>query len=172
MKMKTNMKTNMNLNTARYTIAALLFVMIGLQAAADVNLNTSVQKVQAYLTEDGQRKTRLVPAEEIVPGDELRYVIEYSNVGDLPVDQGSIVITDPIPNDTIYVTGTAFGSGTEISFSVDEGGEFSAEQDLRIEKNGVDTLANPEDYTTIRWKFGPVLEPGQKGHVSFNVVLK
>ena len=166
------MNMNIDLNRTRRTVAILLFALVGLQAAADVNLSTSVQKVQAYVDEDGQRKTRLIPAEEIVPGDELRYVIEYSNVGDLPVDQGSIVITDPIPKDTIYVLGTAFGSGTEISFSVNEGSNFLAERDLRVEKNGVDTLANPEDYTTIRWKFGPVLEPGQKGHVSFNVVLK
>ena len=166
------MNMNRNLMTAGHTVAALLFTLAGLQAVADVNLNTSVQKVQAYLAEDGQRKTRLVPAEEIVPGDELRYVIEYSNVGNLAVDQGNIVITDPIPKDTIYVSGTAYGSGTEISFSVDEGSEFLAERDLRVEKNGVATLASPEDYTTIRWKFGPVLEPGQKGHVSFNVVLK
>jgi len=166
------MKIKLKLAIGPRALAALLFVLFGLPAVADVNLNTSVQKVQTYVTEDGERKTRLVSAEEIVPGDELRYVIEYSNVGGLAVDQDSIVITDPIPKDTIYVSGTAFGSGTEISFSVDEGGEFVAERDLRVERNGVVTIASPEDYTTIRWKFGPVLEPGQKGHVSFNVVLK
>ena len=166
------MSIELKIKTVGRVAVTLLFVLCGVQALADVNLNTSVQKVQAYIGDDGQRKTRLIPAVEIVPGDELRYVIEYSNVGALAVDPNSIVITDPIPKDTIYVSGTAFGSGTDIRFSVDDGEKFVAEHDLRVEKNGVKTLANPEDYTAIQWKFGPVLEPGQKGHVSFNVVLK
>ncbi len=165
-------KIDMNIKMAGRAVVTLLVALSSVQVFADVNLNTSVQKVQTYLGDDGQQRTRLVPAIEIVPGDELRYVIEYSNVGDLAVDPNSIVITDPIPKDTVYVSGTAFGSGTEISFSVDDGERFLAEQDLRVDKNGVETLASPEDYTAIQWKFGPVLEPGQKGHVSFNVVLK
>lgn len=167
------MKSNIKITTRLFRGAAILgFAIFSAALAADVTLNTSVQKVENYLTDDGQRKTRLVAAEEIVPGDELRYVIEYFNAGAQVVDSGTIVITDSIPGDTTYLLGSAFGSGTDISFSTDGGSDFAVEEDLRIQDDGVEAQANAEDYTTIRWKFGPVLEPGQRGHVSFNVVLK
>ncbi|MBV1906047.1 MAG: DUF11 domain-containing protein [Pseudomonadales bacterium] len=150
----------------------VVLMAVAFQAAADVSLNTTVQKVESYLAEDGLRKTRLVPALEIIPGDELKYIVEYTNIGNTAVDKGSVVITDPIPADTIYLSGTAFGSGTEISFSADGGKAFSSERNLQVERNGEVVIARPADYTTIRWEFGPVLEPGQKGYVSFNVVLK
>ena len=162
----------MRIHILNHGLRVMFFVLLAVPVMAEVSLNTSVQKVEIYLAENGEQQTRLVSADEIIPGDELKYVIEYSNEGDQPVDQGTIVITDPIPQSTKYVPGTAFGSGTNISFSVDGGDSFATEAELTVDRNGVELQASPEDYTTVRWIFGPMLEPGQTGHVSFNVVLK
>ena len=114
---------------------------------------------------------RLVDANCVVPGDELRYTVRFTNDGTLPVDAGTIVITDTIPAHTEYLDGTAFGSGTEVQFSLD-GEAFAQPMDLNTVKEGVEVLASAKDYRSIRWVFAPALEPGETGHVSFNVRLK
>ena len=88
------------------------------------------------------------------------------------VDAGSIVITNPVPTSTQYIDGTAFGAGTQIRFSADQGVTFDADSDLKIVKSGVEQLAAAQDYTTIQWQFQPNLAPGETGQVSFNVKLK
>ena len=150
------------------TTLGLLFAV---SAAAQVTLSNSVKKVESFLNEDGQVERQLVDAASVVPGDELRYTITFSNNGNRVVDAGSVVITNPIPESTEYLDGTAFGSGTEIVFSID-GESFAAASELMGEEGGVEAPASAKDYATLRWIFGPELKPGETGHVSFNVRLK
>ena len=138
-------------------------------AAAQVTLTNSVQKVEKYVDDTGAVQRRLVTAERVIPGDELRYTIVFTNEGEAMVDAGSIVITNPIPDNTEYLDGTAFGSGTDIVFSADAGSSFASPDEVTDE---TDSLVGSKDYTTIRWVFQPALEPGQESHVSFNVRLK
>ena len=153
----------------------LLLITLGLlfavSAAAQVTLNNSVKKVESFLNEDGQVERQLVDALSVVPGDELRYTITFSNNGNQVVDAGSVVITNPIPESTEYLDGTAFGSGTEIVFSID-GESFATASELIVEEDGVEAPASAKDYATIRWIFGPELKPGETSRVSFNVRLK
>lgn len=110
------MKTIINL--------CVLFLLLATTAAVAqeaVRLNSSVQKVETFVNEQGEQERRLVDTERVVPGDELRYTITFSNQGEPTVDAGSIVITNPVPNDTIYLEDSASGSGTEVVFSADGG---------------------------------------------------
>ena len=153
----------------------LLFTIVGLllaaNAAAQVTLSNSVKKVETVVNEDGEAERRLIDAVSVVPGDELRYTITFTNDGGEVVDAGSIVITNPIPEATEYLDGTAFGAGTEIVFSTD-GVSFADPAELVVEEAGTEAPASAKDYKTIRWVFAPELEPGETGNVSFNVRLK
>lgn len=155
--------------------AAMLFAILSLSLSASVNaqikLENTIKKVETYVAENGDVKRRLVDANSVVPGDELRYVVSFTNNGDLPVDAGTIVITDAVPAHTTYMDGTAFGSGAQVQFSVD-GEAFAAPHELTTVKDGMPTIASAADYQAIRWVFGPALEPGASGHVAFNVRLK
>ncbi len=140
-------------------------------AAAAVALVHTVEKVVEVTAEDGTVTTELVAADSVVPGDELRYTIQFTNDGDSAVDAGTIVITNPLPAELEYLPGTAFGAGTDIQFSID--GETFAEPDaLTVVVDGVETKAPASAYTAIRWTFGPALEPGASGHVSFSARLE
>ena len=86
-------------------------------------------------------------------------------------DAGSIVITNPVPDNTEYLEGTAFGAGTRILFSVD-GESCAAPEALSIGSGETDAAASARDYRVIRWVFEPSLAAGATGHVSFNVRLK
>ena len=162
--------------TQLHTFARRTLVIVcaafGLTAGADVTLENRVQKLEHFVDEVGARQVRLAEAEKVIPGDELRYTIVFSNRGAQTVDAGSVVITNPLPASTEYIDGTAFGAGTEITFSVDDGTTFANSADLTVVRDGREAPASSADYTAIRWTFAPALEPGATSHVWFNVRLK
>jgi len=159
--------------TRRRLLALTFFgcLLTALPALAQVKLENSVQKVVSHVDDSGQLKRELVPADSVVPGDELRYTIRFRNDGEQPVDAGSIVITNPIPENTEYLDGTAFGAGTDIEFSVD-GEAFATAEALRVQRDGAEMPAQAADYSAVRWTFKPQLAAGDTGSVSFNVRLR
>ena len=152
-------------------VAATLALAAAGSAAAQVTLENTVQKVETFVNEANEPERRLVDADSVVPGDELRYTITFTNNGAEVVDAGSIVITNPIPEETVYLDGTAFGSGTDIQYSLD-GENFAAADELTISQGDAEVIASAKDYKSIRWVFAPALEPGETGNVSFGVRLK
>ena len=165
-------------NSARRALgllAAGVFVAAGVAAPlaqARVELVNEVHKVDRYVDDKGRVQRRLVEPNRVIPGDELRYSVRFTNVGDQPVDAGSVVITNPVPGNTEYLEGTAAGDSAQILYSVDAGAQFGSPSVLRVTENGSEAPANASDYTTIRWVYAPGLEPGATGTVSFNVRLK
>jgi len=154
------------------TMILTLLMAVAVPAAnAQVKLDNTIKKVETFVNEAGDVERRLVDATSVVPGDELQYTERFTNNGELPVDAGTIVITDVVPAHTEYLDGTAFGAGTQVLYSVD-GERFAAPVDLSLVKEGVEVIASAKDYRSIRWTFGPQLQPGDSGYVSFNVRLK
>ena len=154
----------------RLLFTTLIFVAAG-SAAAQVSLENTVQKVETFVNEANEPQRRMVDADSVVPGDELRYTITFTNNGTEVVDAGSIVITNPIPDETVYLDGTAAGSDTEIHYSVD-GENFGSAEELTISQGEAEVIASAKDYKSIRWVYQPALEPGETGDVSFGVRLK
>ena len=161
----------------RHTInilSVLMFVMLGtntaLAAKGSIDIKTEVKKVEVT-TVYGDKKVREVEAKTVIPGDELLYTVYFKNIDRVPVD--NIEITDPIPKSTVYKAGSAFGTGTEITFSVNGGKSYAAAEDLTVTNSRGDTRrAQPSDYTDIRWVFIPKLAPGKTGTVQFRVTVK
>lgn len=158
-------------------ICALMLLSVTTTAAladGEVKLSNAVQKVEYFVNDEGERESRLVEPASVVPGDELQYTISFENVSpDVTVDAGSVVITNPIPPQVIYLDGSAFGAGTDITFSADGGATFGKPDELMVTgDDGQQRLATPDEYTHVRWTFEPALEPGQKGSVFFRARLR
>lgn len=152
--------------------AALLALGVGteeLRAEGDVEITHRIERMETFVNEDGAKETRMVAAKEVVEGDELRYTITFTNGTSETVAPNSVVLTNPIPESTEYIEGSAFGSGARVEFSVDGGENFGAPETLRVHGEDGPRLALPSDYTTIRWYYGPALLPGQQSHVFFRV---
>lgn len=168
---------NMDLNSSSACCQRLLVIcLVALTslagaAHAQVRLENSIKKVETFVDEEGQVQRRLVDAASVVPGDELQYVVRFVNEGEVAVDAGTIVITDAIPAHTEYLEGSAYGSGTDIDFSLD-GKSFAEAAELTIAMGDRQVPASAAQYNAIRWRFGPALEPGATSYVSFNVRLK
>ena len=111
----------------------------------------------------------MVVAERVLPGETVFYTITFTNISDEVAD--SVVITNPIAENLVYVDGSAFGPGTEIQFSVD-GRTFAAAGELTVSEDGATRTAEAADYTHVRWVMQNDLAAGAQGTVRFAAVLE
>jgi uncharacterized repeat protein (TIGR01451 family) len=86
---------------------------------------TEVFEVERVLDAAGMVERRLVPAEDLVAGDELRYLIRLRNTGPARIEAGRIQVRTPVPEGVRFLPGSAGGAGTLVEYAVD-GMTFSA----------------------------------------------
>jgi uncharacterized repeat protein (TIGR01451 family) len=119
----------------------------------------------------GVIEKKRVPLTKALPGAEVIYTTTFENHGAKPV--GNIVITNPVPANTVYVDGSALGENTVIAFSVNGGKTYGAANALSLRTSeGRERPALPADYTNIRWTYQGELRPGAGGAAVFRVVVK
>ena len=155
-------------------VLAFFWIVSGAEAQSSegkIELKAIAEVEIVIEKENGEIELRRVPAEKVVPGDDVIYTITATNVSDVPVDD--VVVTDPIPEHMSYLHGTAIGDGTKVTFSVDSGRSFDQAANRRVRgKDGAPRTATPDDYTHIRWKFTQELPPGASRLVRFRARLQ
>jgi len=149
---------------ATFSISAALA-----QGGGHLQLTTVVQKEQVTILDSGERQKQLVAASTVLPGDSVIYTITFVNVSDESAE--NVTITNPVPDNLTYETGSAFGPGTVIEFSVDGGARYGAVDDLTVSENGEIRAARAEDYTHIRWVMQNELAQGAQGIARFRARL-
>lgn len=136
-----------------------------------IKLQTVALQEKVTVEKDGSKHTDIVPAGRVLPGTEVIWNVNYEIVGTSPVTNA--VITDPIPQNMVYVAGSASGDKSDITFSVDGGKTWGTADSLQVKNaDGTSRVALPKDYTTIRWILKGSLAPGAKGTVTFHAVLQ
>ena len=122
-------------------------------------------------TPQGHLVRRFVPARQVRADEEVYYTVRIRNAGDRPIYP--VVVTRPLPDNTIYVPGSAVGPAAVATFSVDGGLSFAAPEALEIRTDaGVTRKAGPQDYTHIRWELGYPLAGGATAIARFCVTLR
>lgn len=154
----------------------LALLTLGLVAAAasaqqtgHLNVRTIVQKEEVSVNDVGETERRLVPADTVVPGDDVVYTITFTNISDETAE--NVVITNPISENLTYVPGSALGPGTVIEFSVDGGQTFGRADELVVGTNGGERPADVGDFTHVRWTMENELEAGAQGTARFRARL-
>lgn len=151
-------------------IASTFFAMAAIaQEQGYLNVRTVVQKEEVVVADSGETQRSLVPADTVVPGDDVVYTITFVNISDESAD--NVVITNPISRNLTYVEGSAFGPGTVIEFSVDDGKSFAAPDELMVATNGEERPAAAEDFTHVRWTMQDELQAGAQGVARFKARL-
>ena len=156
-----------DLRWERHLAVTLLICLLAPSAAARISLETQVAKVA--VSSDGI-ETRLVSAGTVVPGDELRYTISFTNTSTQTTLPESIVITNPLPEGAVYVAGSAGGEDVVIEYSVD--GENFAPGEQRVPAGSAQSAdAATGSYRAIRWRYQRALLPDESSSVYFHVLL-
>jgi hypothetical protein len=145
----------------------------GAQAAGDALKITSFAQLEIEVTgKDGKKSLQRTPVTKAVPGTDVIYTNTFENVSGKPVDK-NFIINNPIPNDSEYLAGSAFGNDCEILFSVDGGKNFGHAEELKIkDADGRERAALAREYTHIRWIYKKQLAPGKSGEVGFRATIK
>lgn len=127
------------------------------------------QEVEVKLP-SGKTEKKLQAVAKAVPGSEVIYTTRFANQGKQAA--GNIAVTNPVPENTSYVAGSAFGDNTTITFSLD-GKTFNTPDKLKIKTpDGKERSAVPTEYTAIRWTYKGELSVGKTGEVGFRVKIK
>ena len=149
---------------------ALLLLALTAAAQSHLDVQTTVQKEVVIENAAGEEEKRLVQADRVVPGEKVIYTITFTNVSDESAD--SVVITNPIAKDLVYVDESATGEEMDIQFSADDGKTFAAAADLTVAENGGTRPAKAEDFTHVRWVMRTDLAAGAQGTARFAAILE
>ncbi len=167
-------KKNLNINTPMLCVWGFLIAFAAQAAMAGpgaIELRATAAKVVVTTTEDGQEKTDFVEPELVVPGDKIAYTIAAKNVSEEDVER--VVITDPIPNEMIFVPGSEESGDATVVFSVDGGKSFDREEALTVVgEDGLSRPAMSTDFTHIRWVFDSPLAPTAERSVRFVALVE
>ena len=149
----------------------LLLALFSSQVLAEIKVTTVAEIEVTEINKLGEKIVKRTKATRVVPGTEVIYTITAKNTGTEPAD--NIVVTNPVPPQTVYVDGSAFGAGTNITFSVDGGKTYNTPDKLSVKNaTGVPRPATAEDYTNVRWTLPFSLQPGQEAPVWYRVRVK
>lgn len=140
-------------------------------AANDQVRFTLIAEIEVEATnEKGEKIWVRQPAELVTPGTVIIYTGKFDNLGKEPVE--NIKATNPIPDGTAYISGSALAKDALITFSVDAGNSFANENALVItEADGSKRAAKPEDITHIQFHLTNPIAPGASGQAEFRARL-
>jgi uncharacterized repeat protein (TIGR01451 family) len=130
-----------------------------------------IAEVEVRAAGPGRQTTKLVPADKVVPGDLVLYTLEVRNTGATAVP--APVVTNPVPAHMKYLSNSAVGPGTVVTYSVDGGRTFGSPEELKIlGSDGMLRNAVAADYTDIRWKLRNSLKSNSVAFVRFRALVK
>ncbi len=160
------------MNSAERSVRALgLLVLACLASPLCVAQSPRPETLDVKATAAVRRDHGLVPADRVVPGDEVFYTLEIRNTGSKPLPAPTVDFA--IPEHVRYIANSAVGAGAEVSYSVDGGYTFDRAEKLSIVAVGGDArLAAAADYTHIRWRLKHALSAKAMALARFRAVVK
>ena len=156
----------------RATLLTLAVVGAGTLSAFANGLSAEqvVERVTVSVDANGNEIRTYAIAEEVSPGDEVRYSLAYTNSGNEAADAVSLVM--PVPGAVTYIETSATGPADALTFSADGGKSFAARTALKVLDGDQERFATSADITHIKWAFSDPIAPAASGMVSFRAVLK
>ena len=161
------LRTNILLLTFLIMLPVLAF------AQPKIEVSSTVEK-EVTVEESGKSVVKRVTTDNTDPESDLFYTLSYVNSGDESAK--NVAVVNPIPENAIYVAGSATGAGAKITFSIDNGKSYKKPALLTYEISNPDgstkkLSASPEQYTHIRWVVDAI-PAGANGEVRFKVTVK
>ena len=80
-------------------------------------LKTTAEVEKEVVDAKGEKTKELVPAGKVVPGTEVVWTVTANNICKQPSDK--VIINNPVPEHMTLVPNSAFGPGSDVTYSVD-----------------------------------------------------
>lgn len=162
------MNGNVRKSWATLGLLLLATATASAQERGCVELKAVAEVEQEYVNEQGQKAKRLVPADKVVPGNQVVWTITARNVCGKSV--ADVVIANPVPEHMTFVASSATGAGTDIEYSLD-GKTFAAPTALTVREGTANRAARPDEYRAVRWTYTSALPAGQTAFVRYRAVV-
>lgn len=144
--------------------------LLGSTAAFALTAIQLVEKEVQVMMPSGEVDTSYADASLVIPGEVIRYRLDYTNDDELPASD--LVLTMPVPNVVTFIEGSANGMAESVTYSIDNGETFSTRGELTISDESGSRSATADDVTHIRWVIKGPVNAGESGMLSFKGVLK
>lgn len=155
----------MNLSAAPWgpvrSLVALLGLLLCAPGIALAQDNPVSVRLEIFVVSVVDGEERYTTATTARPGQVVEYRLFASNIGDTTLPPGTVVLTGPIPDGTAYIGNSATPSSDRVltEYSADGGRTFD-ENLVFVGANDNRRLAEPEQYTAVRWTLLVDMEPG------------
>lgn len=158
------------MNTFAKSLSVIVLLISSTFAWSEVVLTNNAFKVVTITSDNGAKSEQWQAPNNMLPGDKVGYQISFNNTGEEAAI--GVVIANPIPENTVYVSGSAKGLNTNIEFSIDGGKNFAKSSQLFVQNNGELVPASAADYTHVRWTLTNPLAAGAESSVQYAVIIK
>ncbi|MEO1044898.1 MAG: hypothetical protein AAFX04_05610 [Pseudomonadota bacterium] len=157
-----------NLIKSAFLGFATLLGTIAAPASANSAIELESQVFVERIIDQGDSKAvRLEEPDQVLPGDQLIFILRYRNISDAPVTD--FVITNPLPQAVAFRETL---DGTE-QVSVDGGNSWGRLQNLRIATaDGGYRPATVDDVTHVRWSILREITKGSEGKLTFRGIVR
>jgi hypothetical protein len=154
-------------NPIRLVIISLMLLLPEFALAAQpLALTNQVFVERTQMLPDGRTKTVLTSADQVLPGDQLVFVLRYLNQSGRASDR--LMVTNQMPPAVVFQHA---GNGALVS--VDGGKNWGVLSTLFIaEHNGRRRSARPDDVTHIRWQLSQPVPAGGAGKLTFRGTVR
>lgn len=133
-----------------------------------IALQTTAQVEKDVVNAKGEKTKELAPAGKVIPGTEVVWTVTANNTCKAPSE--NVIISNPVPEHMTLVANSAFGPGSDVSYSVD-GKNFAPADKLTVQENGAARPARADEIKQIRWVLKSALQPGASAFGRFRAVL-
>lgn len=149
-------------------LCALVGTMAPIAAAAQPAIRLDRQMFVERVTTDinGRARRILASADRLAPGDQLIFVVHWSNAGRTPLR--ALSVTNPVRRDVQPDL-----SDPAMLVSVDGGAHWGRLDRLWLPTPlGGTRRAVPSDVTHIRWTVTQPISPGDSGRLSYRATVR
>lgn len=158
--------------TSRPFILLMLTALLAALGWAQSPDNPVSVRLEIYVVSTVGGEERFTESNTARPGQIVEYRLFAKNESEETLPAGTVVVTGPILEGTTFVANSATPSSDRVltEYSVD--GEVFGEPPLVLPgENGNRRVAEPTEYTAVRWTLLVPMEPGDEESFVYRVML-
>jgi len=129
-------------------------------------------RVEIYVVSEVQGTEQFTQATTARPGQVVEYRLFAVNRSETTLPAGTVKVTGPVPEGTTFVPNSETPASERVltEYSADGGATF-AQPPVLVQQGDQRSVAEPVEYTAVRWTLLVPLEPGQEEGFVYRVTV-